>query len=380
MIALVAAAATATVLAVVPPYQIESVRLRFTRYEQAGAGYQSAAAPAGQPGSERELVEQPQAEIVARVGERITERLWVPVDVVTAASPDHSQYGIPVNSLPPDAISTASRTNVAASVDTLTTYRWDRSTDVFFRAALHLEEPFESWTYGIGANRSFAEDNTVVGASLNQVVDWFDHFTLAGHRRGRAGRSTTNLNASLTQILSPTTIAALSYGGTLQLGTLGNTWSSVPLTDGTRGDERLPRQRLRHALAARLAQWLPWEGALRMSYRAYFDDWSVQAHTLETHLVQRLTRGLYVRGVYRVHWQSAVRFFTTGADPADPGERTADSDLARFVAQTVGGAASFDVGPSRFARNAHVDVGYERYFRSNGLTVDITTCGLGFTF
>ena len=67
-------------------------------------------------------------------------------------------------------------------LDTLTTYRWDRATDLTMRAALHIEEPFESWIVGLGASRSFAEDNTVVGASVNQVLDWFER--IAESERG----------------------------------------------------------------------------------------------------------------------------------------------------------------------------------------------------
>ena len=363
-----------------PPYQIDSVRFRFTQYDQRGVGYQSAAGPVGQPGSEWETVQQPQAEVVAHVGERITERLWVPIDVITAASPDHSVYGLPVGTAPPDAVTTASRINTAGSFDTLTTYRWDRATEVSFRAAFHIEEPFESWSYGLGATRAFAEDNTVVGVSVNQVVDWFDHFNLNGTRNERVNRSTTNVNATLTQVLSPYTIAVLSYGGTLQVGTLGNTWSSVLLTDGSRGEERLPRERLRNALSLRVAEWLPWNGALKLYYRAYLDDWSAYAHTMEANLLQRLFRGLYLRAEYRVHWQRAVRFYTEAGDPQAPGYRTADSDLARFVAQTIGGAISWDLELGGRVRDVHVDLGYERYFRSNNLTVDIATCGFGLMF
>jgi hypothetical protein len=370
----------ATVLAMAPPYQLESVRFRFTHYDQRGVGYQSAAGPVGQPGSEQETVEQPQAEIVARLGDRVTERIWVPVDVVTAASPDHSVYGLPVGSAPPDAVTTASRRNQAATFDTLTTYRWDRATDVSVRAALHLEEPFESWAWGLGATRSFAEDNTVLGVSVNQIVDWFDKFEADGHRNGRRNRATSNLNLSLTQVVSPTTVAALSYGGTWQFGTLGNTWSSVLLSDGTRGEERLPRERWRNALALRVAQWLPWEGALKVGYRAYLDDWRALAHTFDTQLHQRLPAGLQLRGTYRVHWQSGVRFFTSAADPAAGGYRTGDSDLARFVSQTLGGAVAWTRGLSGRVRDVHVDLGYERYFRSNNMTVDIATCGFGLLF
>jgi hypothetical protein len=363
-----------------PPYAIDSVRVRFTHYDQRGVGYQSAAGPVGAPGSEQLTVEQPQAEIVARLGDRVTERVWVPLDVVTAASPDHSRFERPIAEEPPDAVTSASRRNVAGSFDMLTTYRLDGVTEVGFRAAFHMEEPFESWTYGLVFTRSLAEDNTVVGVSVNQVVDWFDEFDISGKRHGRVNRSTSNLNLTVTQIVSPTTVAALSYGGTLQAGTLGNTWSSVLLDDGTRGDERMPRQRWRHAFALRLAQWLPWNGALKASYRFYVDDWSVLAHTAEATLVQRLVGRLHLRATYRVHQQSAVSFFTKVAHPGAPGYRTGDSDLARFVAQTVGGAISWELARAGQIHDVHLDLGYERYFRTNDLTVNIVTCGFGLSF
>jgi hypothetical protein len=361
-----------------PPYVVESVRVRYTHFAQSGLGYQSAAGPAGLPGSEWARIAQPQAEVTARVGDRIVQRVWLPVDAVTAASPDHSRFGKPYDYV--DTVTTASRSTLTGTLDTLTSYRVDRVTDVSFRAAFHIEEPFESWILGVGASRSFAEDNTVVGASLNQVVDWFDRFDLDGNRHGRATRSTTNVNLDVTQVLSPTTLANVGYGGTLQRGELTNTWSSVRMADGSRGTEVVPSDRLRHALAARVAQWLPTEGALLASYRAYFDSWGIGAHSVEGVLHQRVFPGLTLRANYRYHWQSAPSFFTIAADPTSTSFRTSDSDLAALHAQTWGGAAIIDLPLVRGARDLHLDLGYERYVRSNDLTVLVTTCALGFTF
>lgn len=368
-----------------PVVQIDSVRFRFTHYDQWGRGYQSAAGPKGQPGSEAARIDQPQLEVVGRIGARVTQRIWIPVDVVTAASPDHSRHDKPVDVGPDDAISSASRGNVAGAFDSLTTYRWDRATEIFFRADFHKEEPFESWAFGVGVNRALADDNAVLAASVVQVLDWFDRFDIAGQRYGRAGRSTTNANVTLTQLLSPTTVAVVSYGGTLQLGTLGNTWSSVLLADGSRGDERLPGLRQRHAIAARVAQWLPWNGAVKAGYRAYLDGWGAAAHTVEGELAQRFGPWFRLRGSYRWHRQSAVRYYTeAGLDSAR--YRTADSDLAPLRAHTVGGGVVLAVpvprwvGQSGGIRDVHFDLGYEHYWRTNGLSVEVSTCALGFRF
>jgi hypothetical protein len=361
--------------AMVPPaYDVDSIRVRYTHFVQTGTGYQSAAGPMGQPGNEWVAVEQPQAEVTARLGERVTQRIWIP-----AASPDHSRFGKPEGA-PVDAVSTASRATLTGTFDSLTKYKVDATTDVLFRAAFHIEEPFESWIMGLGLTRSLAEDNTVVGVSAHQVIDWFDRFDLVGDRHGRATRSTTNVNLDLTQVLSPTTLANVSYGATVQFGELTNTWSSVLLSDGNRGEERVPTVRVRHALAARALQWLPWQGVLALTTRAYLDSWGIGAVTGEAMLSQRLFGLVVLRANYRYHRQNAPSFFTTSADPLGTGHRTADSDLGGLHAQTVGGLASLDLPLTSTVRDLHLDIGYERYVRSDDLTVRLTTCAIGFRF
>jgi len=92
-----------------------------------------------------------------------------------------------------------------------------------------------------------------------------------------------------------------------------------------------------------------------------------------------VTSWLWLRATYRVYQQNGVSFFTTRAAPAT-GLRTADSDLAPFVAETVGGALGIDLGPTRHVRELHADVGYEYYWRSNDLQVHMITCSFGLRF
>jgi hypothetical protein len=350
------------------PYHLESVRVRFTHFDQDGYGYQSQAGPVLGPGSEAAAIEEPQAEVVVSQGARITHRIWVPVDVVTSASPDSI-----------DVISTASRTNPAGSLDFTTSYRYSQSTDLHVRAGVHVEAPFRSFNMGLGWTRRLADDNAVISASVNQVVDWFDGFDIHGVRLARVGRSTSNANVGLTQLLSPTTVAHVNYGFTLQAGELSNTWNSLPLTTGGRGQEILPQTRHRHAFVGRLVQGLPWNGVLKAFYRYYVDGWGLSAHTLELQLYQRILPWLYVRGDYRVHFQRGVDFFTTLADP-EPRVRTADSDLASFFAQTFGGKVAFELARVGRLRELTADVAYERYLRSDGLSANVYSCAIGFRF
>jgi len=360
------------ILGVPAGIELESIRVRFTHFDQTGRGYQSQADRPNlhRPGSEDTTIEQPQLEIVAKQG-KATHRLSVPVDIITAASPDAL-----------DAVSTASRVNEAGNFQLDTRYQQDRRTAWLFHANFHLEEPFRSWTLGVGGAHAFAEDNTVFAWSLNQVVDWLDRFNIFGTRLGRGYRSTTNLNVSLTQLLSPTTVGYVGYSFTFQTGELGNTWNSIAVDMGNDkielDGEKLPSVRHRHALVARLSQSLPWDGILKLSYRFYVDSWSLIGNTIEAQLYQRVGRHLYVRANYRFHHQTGVGFFTAIADVAAP-LRTADSDLAPFVAHTVGGLIAVNLKAPRL-RDLHLDFGYERYFRSNDLSVNIYTCAMGFLF
>jgi hypothetical protein len=348
---------------------IESVMTRVTGFDQFGHGYQAQGGPTpGSPGSERATIFEPQVAIEATQGDRWKHSIRVPVDVVTNASADAI-----------DVMSSASRHVEAGSIDWAANYKLDAVSDVTLLGGVHLENPFRSWHGGIARTYSFADGDTVFSTSVLEVFDWFDRFDLTGARHGRTDRASTSGTLGFTQILTPTTLLNINYGFTLQLGELGNTWNSVPLSNQIRGGEILPSERARHALVARVAQFLPWDGALHLYYRFYADDWGLVAHTVEGELLQRISRSLYVGGHYRFHTQNGAYFFTTLASP-DGDLRTADSDLASFDAQTIGGKVVVDMPGGRDLRAVHFEVGFDRYFRTNDLQINVVTCATGYRF
>ena len=353
--------------------KITSIAMRLTAYEQDGYGYQSKAGPIGGPGSERLTVFEPQVEVRARQGDRITHRIWVPVDIVTSASANAIDRG-----QPPDVISNASQKNEAGSIEWDVNYKAAPATEVTFRNAVHLEEEFRSWLVGMSVSQGFFEQNTVLTLGLLSSLDWFDRFDLDGTRLGLARRSSNTGSLGITQVLSPTTIVSASYGITIQSGELGNTWNIVPIEGGTVDHELLPQTRLRHAIVGRIAQALPWNAVLKGYYRLYSDDWSILAHTFEAQLLQHVGKSFYVGVGYRHHTQTGASFFTTLANPSAP-LRTADSDLAPLDSDSITGRLGIDV-PRAHEGTLHFDVAYERYVRTNDLTANIVTCSTAILF
>ncbi|HEX7668845.1 MAG TPA: DUF3570 domain-containing protein [Polyangiaceae bacterium] len=355
--------------------RVESVMTRITAFEQDGHGFQSQAGPLLGAGSEHATILEPVVEVRASQGERVRHVFTVPVDVVTAASPDAVDSHRPK----PDVVSAASRQNYAGTIDWNSSYKANRETEIGIRSGVHLEEPFRSWHGGFSFNSGFADGATVLSASVLEVFDWFDNFDILGHRNGRTNRASTTGSVGITQILTPTTLVVANYGLTVQEGQLGNTWNSVPLASGKRGAELLPSERVRHALVARASQFLPWNGALRVYYRFYSDDWGILAHTAEVELMQRILPSLYVGALYRQHWQKGADFFTTLA-AATATLRTSDSDLDQLTARTVGGRVVMDFPLDAGIRVLHIDMAWERYLRSNDLRANVVTWGTGYRF
>lgn len=357
-----------------PYVRVERVQTRISAYDQRGMGYQSQAGPIGGPGSETLHVLQAQGEFVVKQGDRLTHRVWVPVDLVTSASANaiDSYYTTP------DVISTASAQNLASQVEYELALRARPDTTWRAGVGVHHEENFLSWLLSLHYERSLADDNATLGIGVNQVLDWFDKFMLGGYRDGRATRSSSNANVELSQLLSATTVASAAYGFTLQRGELGNTWNSVPTTTGGRVSEALPSTRVRHALGLGVTQWLPWHAALNASFRLYQDDWGVGAESFEAALHQSFGAALLVGANFRYHRQSAVSFFTTRALPG-ASLATADSDLGAFDAVTLGGSARLSLPTTRYG-TLFLSFGYDHYFRSDELRVDVATWASGLLF
>ena len=361
-----------------PLFRLTEARLRISYFDQRGRGWQSQdrAAP-GRPGSERLGVFQPVFSFGVDQGDDVHHTIVLPVDIVTSASADAL-----------DAVSSASRVNEAVTLDITTEWGVTEDDDLRFRYGFHIEEPFRSGFFGFGYTHWLADDNATISIDVQGIFDWFDPITPQGWDLGHVTRQTLSANASVSQVLSRTTLAGASYGLTYQTGVLEQTWNVVPFACSdpdcpTFAAERLPDSRVRHAIAGWLAQRVPSTGTtLRARYRYYRDDFGIDAHTARVAVWQDAGEQLRLRAHYRVHQQSAPDFWTNAVPQGlvDAGlPRTADSDLARFISHEGGvGAHIFFASRRDPSAMFELELGYLMYARTTGLRIHTTTLGIAF--
>lgn len=355
--------------------RLEWMSFRFSTYFQRGhRGYQSQAETVGTgPGSESVQIYQPIAFARIRQSRSIVHNVAVPIDIVSSASTDAL-----------DAIGHASRENEAGSIDVTTILDADKDFRYILHYGFHIEEPFKAVFAGFGIAHDFAEHNATIASSVELIYDGVDDLQFWGEDLGWRSRGTANVNVSLSQILTPTTLVSASYGLTTQFGELETSYNSTPIDTGGRMSEKFPSTRVRQALSVRIAQMIqPTRTTLRASYRAYTDTFGLFAHTADIQVFQYITRTLLLRASYRFHTQTGVDFFRSNVpstyDVNQP--RTSDSDLQRFDAHEVGGGFRiyFDDGPLNES-SRYLDAMYYRYSRSNGLNVDLASVGYGQMF
>jgi hypothetical protein len=354
-------------------WALERFATRLSVFAQDGAGglqSQWGTNRAG-PGSELLWVLSPTIFTRIRQPGGITHDVYIPVDIITAASPDAL-----------DAISSASRDNESIDLDVYSSGRPDADTTVTVHWGGHVEEQLRAGHLGFSVARELAEDNAVLALTFDGVVDVFDPTLFNGWDPGLTERLTTSVNLSLSQLLSPTTIIAGSYGMTGQIGTLQTTYNSVPHEGGDRVSDLLPHHRMRHALSLRLAQAIPESRTyLTGNYRFYVDDFGVLAHTLDAGVTQYLGADVSLRLSYRLHTQTAASFWTPLFPAAAPFEtfRTADSDLSAFDAHEGGATLRWywDRAGALTARSSYLEAAYTHYERTNGLHVNVFSIGWG---
>ncbi len=365
------------------PWKVEEARVRFNYFNQKGFGYQSQAGP-GPAGSERLDVYEPMLYLRVRQNAKVTHTVMVPIDVITSASTDSI-----------DATTSASLHNEAGTVQINTQVDAGDDNAVSVVYGGHGEEWFASVFGGVGYTRELAQDNATLTARIDGSFDWFYPYSprpggVVPDNNKWDFRGSFGGSVEVSQILNPTTWVKAGYGASWQKGSLLTPWNSVPfLCDPAvtaclgRVQEKFPRTRLRQNVSGLLAHYLPrTSSTVRVSYRFYADDYDVRSHTMLGEFYQYMTERAYINFHYRAHHQTAVYFWTNNLGlPLDlNAPRTSDSDLARFWAHEFGFKFLFHLTPPGRTHQHDMDVYYNRYIRTNDLSVHVVSIGYAYKF
>lgn len=291
----------------------------------------------------------------------------------------------------------------------------DKNTELGFKAKAYLDKwspiyPTELHEYShYGDNfqdMGFFKGVTVWGQSGNQSSSYLpvDFEPLSEVRRNSYSTS-----ISFSQILTPKLQAAVFLDLVLQEGLLSTPYHRIYFADKSNfyvGEpayipkytsntntgvyqladdiERLPGIRYKLPVGTRVNYYLNERLALRAYYRYYFDDWGVNSHNVSIELPVKVSPSFTLYPVYRFYTQGAVRFFSP-FDTHLSTERyyTSDFDLSEFHSNQFGGEITYTdiftrVKISKLGLKS-VNLRYNHYIRSDGLTANIFSFGLKFS-
>jgi hypothetical protein len=173
---------------------------------------------------------------------------------------------------------------------------------------------------------SYAKENDYVARSIGLSDEWTVahglgtiHFGASFARdvvmpvtnKLHLPKSQNGFSLGYTWILGERDLVDLSASVMKLSGYLDDPYKIVPIGDpGTATlPEHRPDTRTRRAIVAKYGHHYLWNGALKLTYRYYSDDWSIQAHTLEVVYDQRLFTNWLVTPQIRLYTQTGASFY-----------------------------------------------------------------------
>ncbi|MEK6672499.1 MAG: DUF3570 domain-containing protein [Nitrospirota bacterium] len=235
---------------------------------------------------------------------------------------------------------------------------------------ISTENDYRSTTPSISVSKDFFQRNTTITVGYSHNSDDDLHAP-----SGSGKRDVNNFAVSLTQVLSQWTVMQAGYTFSDMEGYLASGHRRVLLENGAEVTEYVPAERKREAFGIRIAQWLPTNGSIHLSYRHYRDDWKINSNTYQMLVYQYLLKSLLLRGEYRYYTQDGAYFYK---DSYTGTERylTSTVSLGPMIANLYGLKAVYTIEKA----NIDIEAKYEKYHQSTGLNGDIFMVGMKYLF
>jgi Protein of unknown function (DUF3570) len=197
----------------------------------------------------------------------------------------------------------------------------------------------------------------------------------------------------VSQLLSPTTIFRVGADAMRDQGFLSNPYLKNffdPVTQTSITNPH-PNTRYRQALWTEISQYLRGlEASLILSYRYYWDDWSLSSHTLTFKLNKYITQDWIVSPEYRYYDQTGVDFGDYAKGQPNYYRSDDEYKLSPFTSHNSGMSSTFYLRafskrlPSwEFLNNTSISLMYFRYFNNalgDNFASNIVETRVKFTF
>jgi hypothetical protein len=237
------------------------------------------------------------------------------------------------------------------------------------------ESDYTSHTLNLNLSQDLFQRNTTIAGSYTRNWDRISPNT----KDWKINKYVDTFSISAAQVITKKTVALIGYEHSQIDGYQANPYKTVVIS-GARYDEVLPEKRKRHAVIARLNQYLPYQSSIQLDYRYYLDSWEINAHTVDTKFFHYLTDNLILRLRYRYYNQDSAYFYKESYASLQE-YIAADDKLGDFAANLFG--IKFDYGlkgiswfkKNKILRQARVDINYERYIQTTGLHANIIQVG-----
>jgi hypothetical protein len=204
------------------------------------------------------------------------------------------------------------------------------------------EHDYTSHGGTLGGSMDLANNAATLDASVHVIAD-----TVGQSGNPAFARSLTTLDGSLsyTQVLDPMMLLQLTYELAHNIGYQSSPYRYVGVGGPGFGcvgatfclPERVPSQRTRHALALLIRRALSESFSAGLTYRYYFDDWSLGSHTLLGELGWNISETTLLAMRYRFYTQGSAEFYQrVYADIQTDQYRTRDRELSKLTYHRAG--------------------------------------------
>lgn len=263
----------------------------------------------------------PVTEVRANLTENLQVGAHVALDIMTCASVDV------VSAATPKGYFQETREEYGADASVRLGLVTVSAAGVFSR-----ENDYSSMTGSLSVSTELAQRNTTLSLG----------YGFTDSNVGRANDSTFNrdldshaVTLTVTQVLSPSLVAQLSYFFGALNGFQSSSYRTVQIADGTRTEERAPDARYRHAGVVRLKYAAGKSWFIAGDYRFYGDTWGVKSHTIEASVTHEVNHWFAVRLRDRLYLQSKADFYS-GTYDRRRAFMTSDRELGGLWSNLVG--------------------------------------------